>query len=68
MRKLIGSAATLEELLELTIQFFCGTPIEFKSTDTKRWDIYNSSGKIKGIRAVQKGKRFRLERAENESN
>ena len=58
---LVCSTGSLEQLLEKTIMYFCGSSIVFRKIDEDNWYVYNAKGRILSARAVKKGTRYRLE-------
>lgn len=62
MSKLIGSAPTLEKLLEGAQRFFCSDAVRFLQRDSDEvWDVTNSKGVIKGVIVIRSGRRYRME-------
>lgn len=59
--KLVGSAGSLEQLLDKTTKYFCGSSIVFCQIDEDNWNVYNAKGRILSVRVARKGKRYRLE-------
>lgn len=58
--KLIGSAASPEQLLGLLEKYFYSKCSLVPQTETT-FDVHNSTKKIEGFVVVKKGKRFRFE-------
>ena len=54
--RLIGSAPTEKEILKLVTDYYCGLSIRIDNGE-----VFNSNGKIKVVRVVQKKYRFRFE-------
>lgn len=58
--KLIGSAASLEQLAGLISKFYCSPNIRLVGF-VDLFEVHNSSGPIEGVRVIKKGNRYRFE-------
>lgn len=57
---LLGSSATKERMIALLSKFYIGSTISLHQNETG-FDVHNKNGKIKDVRVIQKGKRFKFE-------
>lgn len=62
MKKLIGSAPTLEALNELINKYFF-TRVQLKKIENEdRWALFNSKGLLGGCHVIKAKNRYRFER------
>jgi hypothetical protein len=53
---LFGTSPNIEMMTKLISKFYCGANIRIEGED-----VFNSKGKIKGVRVIQKHGRLRFE-------
>lgn len=59
--KLIGSAASLEALIDLLKQRWGWSQASALESSTDVYNVISGKGPIQGLRIIKRGKRFRLE-------
>ena len=60
--RLIGSASTLDGLIELLRSRWYWNNVELREAEKPfTWDVYNGGKQIDGVRVVLKSSRYRLE-------
>ena len=59
--RLVGSAGSLEDLIDLISKKFYSKNISVQQVNEKQWDVCNANGLMEDARIVSKGKRFRFE-------
>lgn len=59
--KLMGSAASINDLISLMHSKLGWNVLGLNETSEKTYNVINSKGAIEGVRVLVKGKRYRLE-------